>query len=63
MSRTMTPSPRTVSALIALTVALGVALMLVTQDPACAAMADRVIRLRDGWVEQHPVPSCLGKAA
>ena len=44
MSRTLTPSPRTVSALIALTVALGVALMLVAGGarPARAASPSRL---------------------
>jgi putative ABC transport system ATP-binding protein len=31
---------------------LGVALLLVTHDPACAGMADRVVYLRDGQIER-----------
>jgi putative ABC transport system ATP-binding protein len=34
---------------------LGVSLLLVTHDPACAGMADRVVHLRDGQVENTTV--------
>ena len=34
---------------------MGVALLLVTHDPSCAAMADWGIRLRDGRVVGEPV--------
>jgi putative ABC transport system ATP-binding protein len=42
---------------------LGVALLLITHDPACAARADRVVRLRDGRLEQQPPPAQMGNAA
>jgi putative ABC transport system ATP-binding protein len=42
---------------------LGVALLLITHDPACAAMADRVVHLRDGRLEQELPTLCLRKAA
>ena len=40
----------------------GSALLLVTHDPAVAARADRIVRLKDGRVVEHAAPSPAGSA-
>jgi putative ABC transport system ATP-binding protein len=42
---------------------LGVSLLLITHDSACAAMADRVVRLRNGRLDDGSCILGMGKAA
>jgi putative ABC transport system ATP-binding protein len=42
---------------------LGVALLLITHDPACATVADRVVHLRDGRLATGSLKLYTGKAA